>query len=75
MNTEFKPGEYFIYVNGSRFELGRVKRKLRNDSYSCYYHSGETAAVTPVHCMHKLENWYTITETSLGGDEAKKLLG
>ena len=72
-NIEFKPGEYFIYVNGDSFELGRVKHKKSEDSYACYYHSGETAAVTPIHCMHKLQNAYCITETDLGGQEAKAL--
>ncbi len=47
--TKFKKGELFIYINGDRAELGKVKRKNNNgDSYFCYYSSGETAAKTPV---------------------------
>ena len=65
---EFKEGEYFVYVNGDRFELGKVKMPNNTrDGYFCWYHSGSTAANTPVEHMHKLTNAYTIEKTSLGG--------
>lgn len=54
--TEFKPGELFVYVNGERWELGQVKSKARDDAYFCWYSTGDTAACTPVSCMHKLAN-------------------
>lgn len=64
----YKPGELFIYVNGDRYEIGKVKRPNNTgDGYFCWYHSGDTAANTPTDRMHKLTNAYTIGETSLGG--------
>jgi hypothetical protein len=63
---KFENGEYIIYVNGDRYELGRIKRIMDNGAFVCY-HEGETAAKTPFDCMHKLTNSFTIKETSLGG--------
>ena len=55
--NKFKNGEYFIYVNGDRYELGKVKRPNNTgDGYFCWYHEGDTAANTPTNCMHKLIN-------------------
>lgn len=69
---EFRPGELFVYVNGSSFELGKVKRPNdRGDGYFCWYHSGETAANTPVSCMHKLVNAYVVNDECLGGEDGK----
>lgn len=57
MSTEYKPGELFVYTNGDRWELGMVKRENNTgDGYFCWYHRGDTAANTPVRCMHKLAN-------------------
>lgn len=57
MSGEFKPGELFVYTNGDRWELGIVKcRNNSGDGYFCWYHRGDTAANTPVRCMHKLAN-------------------
>lgn len=53
---EFKPGELFVYVNGDRWELGTVKRKVNADTYACWYTTGDTAARTPVDHMYKLDN-------------------
>jgi len=61
-----KPGEYIIYQNGNRFELGRVARVESDGAFVCF-HLGETAAKTPFDCIHKLTNAYVITETGLGG--------
>ena len=55
-NKFFHKGEYFVYKNGERLELGMIKRRIDDDTYACYYHMGDTAAHTPVRCMHKLEN-------------------
>ena len=63
---QFKEGEYIIYQNGDRYEIGKIKR-IVNDGAFVWYHSGVTAAKTPFDCMHKLENGYVIGETSLGG--------
>lgn len=63
---DFKPGEYIIYQNGDRFEIGRIKR-IAADGAFVWYHEGDTAAKTPFDCMHKLINAYTIQVTTLGG--------
>ena len=65
-DTEFHEGELVLYQNGSRFEIGKIKR-IVDDGAFVYYHSGETAAKTPFDCMRKIVNAYTIKETSLGG--------
>ena len=68
--TSFKEGELFIYINGDRAEIGKVKRKNNaGDGYFCHYHEGSTAANTPLNCMYKLINAYTIKATTLGGEE------
>lgn len=63
---DWKEGEYFIYVNGDRFEIGKIKRVCK-DGVFAYYSSGDTAAKTPFYCMHRLINDYVITKTNLGG--------
>ena len=64
--TDFKVGEYIIYQNGDRYEIGNIKR-ITDDGAFVWYHEGETAAKTPFDCMHKLMNGFTIKRTSLGG--------
>ena len=64
---DFKIGEYIIYVNGDKYEIGRIK-SLCNDGAFVAYHEGETGAKTPFECMHKIVNGYTIEHTSLGGE-------
>lgn len=66
----FKVGEYIIYVNGDKYEIGRIKR-ICDDGAFVSFHEGETGAKTPYDLMHKLINSYTIKETSLGGDYFK----
>lgn len=68
---DFKPGEYIIYQNGERFELGKIKR-VTDDGAFVYYHEGDTAAKTPFDCMQKLINAYTIKADSLGGEDPGK---
>ena len=65
-NTEFKPGDYVIYQNGDRFEIGKIKR-IADDGAFVFYSEGETAAKTPFKCLRKIENMYTIKATTLGG--------
>ena len=63
----WKEGDLFIYQNGDRFEIGKIKR-VCEDGVFAYYHSGDTASKTPFDCMHTLINAYCIKETNLGGD-------
>jgi len=64
---DFVEGEYIIYTNGERFEIGRIKT-LQEDGAFVAYHEGETGAKTPYDTMHKLVNAYTIKFTTLGGE-------
>lgn len=63
----FKVGQYIVYVNGGRYELGRIK-SLHPDGAFVAYHEGETGAKTPYDLMHPLVNGFVIAESSLGGD-------
>lgn len=67
MENKFKQGQYIIYRNGERYELGKIKR-VSEDGAFVYYSEGDTAAKTPFECMHPLTNEYVIKETSLGGE-------
>ena len=67
LKEKFKENELIIYKNGDRFEIGKINR-LTEDGAFVWYHSGETAAKTPYHCMHKLINSYCVTKTILGGE-------
>lgn len=64
---EYSVGEYIIYRNGEKYELGRIK-SLREDGAFVAYHEGETGALTPYSHMHKLINRYCIKDTTLGGE-------
>ncbi len=64
--NNFKEGEYVVYVNCDRYELGRIK-SLREDGAFVAYHEGETGAKTPYDLMHKLSNEFVIKDTTLGG--------
>ena len=66
--SDFTEGEYIIYMNRDRLELGRIKRVVEDGAY-VYYSEGDTAAKTPFDCMHKLINGFTIKKTTLGGAE------
>lgn len=69
--TDFKTGDYIIYINGDKIELGRIKRVTDDGAFVCYS-EGETAAKTPREFMHPLLNGYTITESTLGGETFKQ---
>lgn len=62
----FNEGDYIIYQNGDRYEIGKIKR-ITPDGAFVWYHNGDTAAKTPFDRMHKIANEYVIGETSLGG--------
>lgn len=63
---DFKIGDYVIYVNGDRYEIGKIKR-IVSDGAFVWYSEGETAAKTSFRDMHKIMNRHVIRETSLGG--------
>ena len=63
----FEKGTYIIYVNGDRYEIGRVVSTHPDGAFVCY-HEGETAAKTQYDKMHKLINAYVVKDTSLGGE-------
>jgi hypothetical protein len=64
--TNFNEGDYIIYQNGDRYEIGKIKR-ITHDGAFVWYHDGETASKTSFDQMHKITNDYVIGETSLGG--------
>lgn len=64
-DTEYHEGELVLYQNGSRFEIGKIKRLTDNGAF-VYYSDGDTAAKTPFDCMRKIINAHTIKSTSLG---------
>ena len=65
-SNRYQVGQYIMYVNGDRYEIGKIKR-IVSDGAFVFYSSGDTAAKTPFDCMHTIENEYVIEETSLGG--------
>lgn len=67
MIKHFEEGEYIVYVDGEKCELGRVVKTGETGAFVCY-HEGETAALTPYSTIHKLINGYTIIETTIGGE-------
>lgn len=67
---DYSIGEYIIYQNGEKYELGRIK-SLREDGAFVAYHEGETGAKTPYSLIHKLINRRCIINTTLGGDYFK----
>ena len=63
--NDFYVGEYVIYKNGKKIELGRVVKVAPQNCYVCYS-TGCTAACTPKEKLHHLLNKYTIVQTTLG---------
>ena len=62
----FKEGQLIVYVNGDSYEIGKIKRIVKDGAF-VWYSSGETASKTPFDTMYPLVNEYCIGETSLGG--------
>lgn len=62
----YKAGQYIVYMNGNRAEIGKIKR-ITSDGAFVYYHEGDTAAKTPFDRMWPIINDYVIKDTSLGG--------
>lgn len=72
MNTQpIAAGDYIIYTNGARYELGLVKRVNGDGSAFVYYHDGDTASKTPRDCMHQLVNQHSIAVTTLGAQQRR----
>ena len=46
-------GEYIIYQNGDRYEIGKIKR-ITHDGAFVWHHDGETASKTLFDRMHKI---------------------
>lgn len=63
---EFYEGDYIIYQNGDRYEIGKIKCIMPDGAF-VWYHSGDTASKTSFDQMHKITNDYVIEGTSLGG--------
>ena len=63
----FHVGQYVVYRNGEKYELGRIASLKQQCAFVCY-HEGETAAATPYDTIHPLVNAYMIKSTTLGGD-------
>ena len=63
----FKAGDYIIYINGDRAEIGKIKR-VTDDGAFVWFSEGETAAKASFDRMLKLSNAYVIDRTSLGGN-------
>lgn len=62
-----KEGQLIVYLNGSKAEVGKIK-KIVDDGAFVWYHSGSTAAKTNFRDMHPLQNEYCILKTNLGGE-------
>lgn len=67
-----RPGDHVLYMNGSDFELGRIKRIDFNARVAyVWYSEGETASRTPFDNLIRLTNGYVCGGTSLGGAAAR----
>ena len=67
MEKEFYKGQYVIYENGDKIEIGRIKTLEENGAFVAY-HEGETGAKTPYELMKPIDNDYCIKGTTLGGE-------
>ena len=66
ITSAFHVGQYVVYRNRDKYELGRITSLKQQCAFVCY-HEGETAAATPYDTIHPLVNAYTIKSTTLGG--------
>ena len=72
--SKLRPGDYVLYQNGSRFELGRVKRvDFEERKAFVWYSGGETASRTCFSDLILLENARDIKKTGLGGANAEEM--
>ena len=70
---KYEVGEPVIYVNGTKVELGIVKKVCENDDYFINYHTGDTAARTHASHLVKISNKYAfhIVRLDPDGNERK----
>ena len=68
MDLKLCKGQYILYKNQDRYELGRVKEVRNNNTAFVCYHSGDTAALTSFDDIILLANDKVIVETTLGGE-------
>lgn len=64
---DFYVGQYIIYHNSERYELGRIK-ELTKDGAFVSYTEGSGASLTLFSDMHPLFNHFCIIKTNLGGN-------
>ena len=74
---KYEAGEPVIYINGTKAELGIVKKACGGDDYFVNYHTGDTAARTHASHLMKVSNRYAfhITRLDPDGNERKKIVG
>lgn len=59
---------YNVYETIYKCEIGVVKRIDRKTNRAAvWYHSGDTAAMTDIKDLIKLDNWYQVDTSKLGG--------
>lgn len=66
-SDQFREGQYVIYTNGYKYEIGRIKSITERGAFVAY-HEGETGALTDFDRIFPIQNDYCITQTTLGGD-------
>lgn len=71
---EYEVGETVIYTNGTKAELGIVKKVCGDDEYFVNYHTGDTAARTHARHLSKISNRYAyhIVRLDPSGKERKE---
>lgn len=71
-----KPGDYVVYQNGSRIEIGRVKRlDFKNRKAWVWYSKGDTASCTRFEDLIRPANGYVGISSDLGGSDAEAMFG
>lgn len=65
---KYEVDEPVIYVNGTKVELGIVKKDCGNDEYFINYHTGDTAARTHASHLVKVSNRYAYHIVRLDSD-------
>lgn len=59
---------YNVYETIYKCEIGVVKRiDKKTNRAAVWYHSGDTASMTNINDLIKLDNWYQIDTSELGG--------
>lgn len=66
-SDQFREGQYVVYTNGYKYEIGRIKSITENGAFVAY-HEGETGALTDFDRIFPIQNDYCIKQTTLGGN-------